>query len=541
MKLRKWLRNKPYVKPIVLGFLGIYVVAMCAITYHEYEKYSEEIFKMVTNTAISIEELLGDENEWLKDEITWEQKNFLKLVVSGAGANALDKYSLMSSAIYDQKGNLIAESENIAGNNYLSEENGKIHYYYYSLADYFSEEEIEELAKYRWENLKIGLETGSVYSEEYVPRYHISIRIEESTGELAAISVLETRWEDTEKSVWEWKNPDVAEDAKTLEIADYAMNFRFPGLNYGLGNWKKWQETERLHDFPQTINGAHHYSYKTHILFDPSRGESFTLLINFDTKPLLAAMDSAKLIYLFSFLFVAFCTGVVLYFMEKAYKKQAVLEETRRDFTNAIAHELKTPLGVIRGFSENLAENTVEEKREYYLRQIIGQTEVMDDLVQEMIYVSKLDSDNLVLKKEDLSFFALIESQIQKLEPAINEKNLQIDYKLQGDFTFSGDKHYLEKAVWNLLSNACEYNWVDGKIQIVIGNSWCSIENTGNSISPEDLPHVCDMFYSSDKSRTSNQKHMGMGLYLAKKIFTLHRLNFTIENSSIGVKVIITK
>lgn len=565
MKLRKWLRNKPYVKPIVLGFLGIYVVAMFAITCYEYEKYSEEIFKMVTNTAISIEEVLGDKNEWLKDEIPWEQKNFLKAVVSGAGANALDKYSLMSSAIYDQKGNLIAESENIVGNSYLSEESGKIHYYYYSLADYFSEEEIEELAKYRWENYKIGLETDDIW--ECAPRYHIPIKIEERTGELAAISVLETKWEDTgksdeelaelvedeenhywgpkklveEKSVWEWKNPDVTEDAKTLEIADYTMGFRFPGLNYGLGNWKKWQETEMLHDFPQTINGVHHYSYKTHILYDPSSEESFTLMINFVTKPWLAAMDSAKLICLFSLLFVAFCAVVVLYFMEKVYKKQAVLEETRRDFTNAIAHELKTPLGVIRGFSENLAENTVEDKREYYLRQIIGQTEVMDDLVQEMIYVSKLDSENLVLKKEDLSFFELIESQLQKLEPAIKEKNLQIDYKLQGDFTFSGDKHYLEKAVWNLLSNACEYNWIDGKIQIAIGNSWCIIENTGNPISSEDLPHVCDMFYSSDKSRTSNKKHMGMGLYLAKKIFTLHRLNFTIENSSIGVKVIITK
>lgn len=565
MKLRQRLRNKPYVKPIVLGFLGIYLVAMCVVTYHEYEKYSDEIFKMVTNTAISIEEALGDRSEWLEDEITWEQENFIKLIVSGMGTNALDKYTLMSSAVYDKKGNLIAESENLVGNNYLAEENGKLHFYYYSLADYFSEEEIEQLAKYRWENYKIGKETADIW--ELAPRYHIPIEIEESTGELVAISVLETNWEDTGKSdqelaeliedeenhywgphklvgescVWEWRNPNVAENVKTLQIADYTMCLRFPGLEHGLSNWKKWQETERLHDFPQTVNGIHHYNYKTHILYETSDDESFTLLINYVTKPGLAAMNSAKLIYLFSFLFVAFCTVIVLYFMEETYKKQAALEETRRDFTNAIAHELKTPLGVIRGFSENLAENTVEEKREYYLKQIIGQTEVMDDLVQEMIYVSKLDSENLVLKKEDLSFFELIDSQLQKLELFIKEKNLQIDYKLQGDFTFSGDKLYLEKAVWNLLSNACEYNVMDGKIQISIGTSWCIIENTGNQISSEDLPHVCDMFYSGDKSRTSNKKHLGMGLYLAKKIFTLHRLNFTIENSANGVKVIVTK
>ena len=75
----------------------------------------------------------------------------------------------------------------------------------------------------------------------------------------------------------------------------------------------------------------------------------------------------------------------MIHAFRKAADRQARLEETRRDFTNAMAHELKTPLGVIRNFSENLLEHNMEEKRDYYLTQIIGQTEEMDQMVLKMM------------------------------------------------------------------------------------------------------------------------------------------------------------
>ncbi len=70
------------------------------------------------------------------------------------------------------------------------------------------------------------------------------------------------------------------------------------------------------------------------------------------------------------------------------------------------------------------------------------------------------------------------------------------------------------------------------------------IENTGNRIAQEDFPHVFEMLYTSDKSRTNNQntpKHLGMGLYLAKKIFDLHDLKISIENTLTGVCVMVSK
>lgn len=63
------------------------------------------------------------------------------------------------------------------------------------------------------------------------------------------------------------------------------------------------------------------------------------------------------------------------------------------------------------------------------------------------------------------------------------------------------------------------------------------IENTGEKISPEDLPRVCELFYMGDKSRGGQEKHLGVGLYLADRIFRAHRMKFKIANTEAGVQV----
>ena len=100
----------------------------------------------------------------------------------------------------------------------------------------------------------------------------------------------------------------------------------------------------------------------------------------------------------------------------------AEAEEYRRNFTNAMAHEMKTPLSVIRGFAENLTENPDTGKKDYYLDQIIRQTEEMDGNVKEMIQVSKLDSDDLILKQETLPVRDLLEKEIGRLLPRTEER-----------------------------------------------------------------------------------------------------------------------
>ena len=161
--------------------------------------------------------------------------------------------------------------------------------------------------------------------------------------------------------------------------------------------------------------------------------------------------------------------------------------------------------------------------------------------MMEMIEISKLDSEELVLKKAPVSMAELIHEQAERLEPLILEKNLQIQYRQAADFQVDGDREYLAKAVWNLLANAVDHNVPDGHIRVSFAADKCSIENTGKTLDEEQLNHAFDLFYTGDKSRRKEKKHMGLGLFLAKKIFALHDMSLALENTDDGVRAVIRK
>ena len=126
-------------------------------------------------------------------------------------------------------------------------------------------------------------------------------------------------------------------------------------------------------------------------------------------------MDQLKYVYFISFLFVAGCGIFTLRVLEKTYSQRARMEEQRKDFMNVMAHEIKTPLGVIRGFSENLRENLHSEKRDYYLSQMIRQTEEIDTLVKDMITVTRMDWEQLEIKKTPVSLWEVLDRELERL------------------------------------------------------------------------------------------------------------------------------
>lgn len=186
-------------------------------------------------------------------------------------------------------------------------------------------------------------------------------------------------------------------------------------------------------------------------------------------------------------------------------------------------------------------EHNREEKRDYYLEQIIGQTEEMDRLVVEMIEISKLDSEELILEKEAVSFRELAREQMARLEPAIREKGILVEYEGEEDFLVTGDRGYLARAVWNLLVNGVDYNLPGGIIRVRTERERWTVENTGLPMAKDQLRRAFELFYTGEESRSKRGKHMGMGLFLARKILGLHGLQVTIGNTENGVRVAVER
>lgn len=535
------------------------------------------------------------------------------------------KYQQFSGAVYGKDGELIAKSENrISLSGGFTQETGQYEMEY-PLADFLSQEEILTLAGYAQEAENGGgtLEPGP---------YRITVMVaepekeqEKSTGlgdiqdisraisgnwELSGIAVQKITWQEgsgmgqtdpltgsshswqaeggkvyrqtDSEIVWEWTNPEIEGGSHTVRIP-LSIWQSFPYLIQGYDNWKRWTESEFLHDFPERIEAekwkdgtvlsrrtegftAPRFGSKYQFDFSlpseaggspelfltskESSGQGLCLVLLSESHPWLAAMDYMRYAYMGSFLFLLVCIAIIVCVTGRMYEKRALLEESRRDFTNTIAHELKTPLGIIRGMAENLREHAAPEKTDYYIGNIIGQTEEIDRLVAEMIYTSKLDSEAFVLKREPLCWRDLVEQQIEKFAPLIEKKKIYIRYAGetasaeqakdgQGcksrEYDLEGDRGCLEKAVWNLLSNAVHWCRPEGTITITLEKGFCSIENTGPQIGEEHLPHIFEMFYHGEDG------NLGMGLYLTRRIAELHGLKLRVENTAGGVKSVIEK
>lgn len=583
---RRKRKNLSYQRTIIVGFAALYVMCMLLSTYLVKENY-ENTYKNELNTKINtIFSSISHPSVHRFDEkknMTEDYKNSISLVLS-EGLETGDKYNQMNAAIYGPDGKVVARTMEYFGENYLFF-NDEGHDYstmdavvIKSPYDYFTEEEINQLLNYLEEDYK---EQAKGDKQQY--SYSQSLTYDQRTGEPVELEVtkdeikVETTinmygienkyWEIIEVGdiLWSWKNPDT--DVQML-ASDYTQvntlssnltsNFSFPYIESGRKYYESWKNNEQLQTFDiktTRFDGSYYYpssnynekSKMNSIVFPILMKEDsfvstlpksdYALQVNQMTYPWHAAIDYMKYVYLYGLVLMAVCMIKTIHVTKKAYAKQEELEQTRRDFTNAVAHELKTPLAIVRGLVENMEKEKSEEKNIYYRQEAIHQTEVMDELVKEMIFISKMDSDNTKLREEMVSFAGLIKEQMERLEPLIGEKNLHVQYWDEGDFRIKGDKSYLEKALFNLLENAVSHNRKDGMISIKIDTNTISIENTAEPISENDLPYVFDMFFTANKSRNTKANHVGLGLYLAKRIFEMHGLTLRIGNTDVGVKV----
>lgn len=635
-------RKKRFRKPVAAVFFALYLVTMGLTTLLVKQKFQDEYIRAFEEVATSIHRKATDQEYSMEEDMPagedfaesgessgeantleedgmpeedmpegnmpeedgmpgeagdgaeWEdgqRQEYYKCLVNEYFWSTTNPQSNIAVAVYDKEQNLIANSCDAIGDSMFSTDTWGIKTGPFSLDDYLTFEQKEELAEYYWKGIQSA--------QNNIPdKYRTLIRTSSDGKELYDIFVQELTWEEGEeanekqykdpltgsiihssvglevdyatgeeygtermfhmtdsKVVWEWQNPDISKaQRESGRIQD-----EIPVLPFmpSYERWHRWSSSEYLHSFPNPGEFPEGEKSEYPNIYSESGGLLFQckynlkvgfaddpyvyMEIRMEERPWVDAFEYMKYLYLAGLLLTVVCLFVVSHTFDQTYARQMALEETRRDITNAMAHELKTPLGIIRNFAENLMEHNMEEKRDYYLTRIIGQTEEMDSLVVEMIEISKLDSEELSLKKETVSFGELIRAEMQKFAPMIDEKNIQVQYQEEADFLVEGDREYLAKAVWNLVSNAVDYNVPDGRILVRTEAGMCMIENTGKTMEEEQLLHAFDLFYTGNKNRGKKEKHLGLGLFLVKKILGLHGIGVTIENMDDGIRAVVKK
>lgn len=224
-------------------------------------------------------------------------------------------------------------------------------------------------------------------------------------------------------------------------------------------------------------------------------------------------------------------------------------EKMQKRFIADASHELKTPIAVIKGMVEilNREDFDDEETRKEFLDQIESEINRLDNLVKDLLQLSRLSLSNVILKKEKVDMTKVIDKACQSLSKTADKKGLTIvkDYQYRGILTCDESKMF--QVMINLLSNAIKYSDT-GAITIKTSkeNSFYTMEvkDEGHGISLEDQEKIFERFYRVDDDRSRMNGGSGLGLSIVKSAVEAHGGKILVrsqvnEGTSFIVKILI--
>lgn len=222
------------------------------------------------------------------------------------------------------------------------------------------------------------------------------------------------------------------------------------------------------------------------------------------------------------------------------------LREERKEFLSSIAHELRTPITFIKGYTDILYKRDLSERdRQKYLRIIIDETNRLSRLIKDLFDLAKMDENAFVINKECLHMDDFVASIEAKLRPAFHEKHIDLFVQCEAGLTLLADTIRLEQIILNLLNNALTYcsSGDSTFLQVERNNHFVSIiiKDTGKGIPQKDLPYIFERFYRVDKSRTRANGGLGLGLAIVKELVHAHGGEITVvseENKGTTFKLL---
>ena len=224
--------------------------------------------------------------------------------------------------------------------------------------------------------------------------------------------------------------------------------------------------------------------------------------------------------------------------LEKDVEQERRLLTERKELTDQLSHEMKTPLGIIRAYAEGLQDEPDEDKKQKYAKIILMETERMSGLITTLLDLSALETGASRLIPERFDFVEFLETVAGRLLIDVPNANFELHYELPEHKAYVyTDKTRMEQVLDNLIVNAKKNVQPGGTLKLSLleqsGVLHFSIYNQGTKIPQENLSRIWTKFY-----RDSNSKYSGSGLGLAivAQILSMQELDFGVKNCSDGVE-----
>lgn len=244
---------------------------------------------------------------------------------------------------------------------------------------------------------------------------------------------------------------------------------------------------------------------------------------------------------IFTSLLIGGCSMIAIFFISLFLSKLAVRPvekawKQQQQFVADASHELKTPLTVILANNNILLShvNDTVANQKKWLDSTGEEAEHMRKLIDNMLFLAQGDAGQLPVIQVPVDFSELVWSVLLQFEPIAYEKQMELDSDIQPGLYIKGDITQLKQLIHIFLDNGCKYAGQHGQVFLRLysqqNNVLLCVRNTGAVIPKEELPHIFERFYRSDKARV-REGGFGLGLAIAKSITENHAGTISVESA----------
>jgi signal transduction histidine kinase len=211
--------------------------------------------------------------------------------------------------------------------------------------------------------------------------------------------------------------------------------------------------------------------------------------------------------------------------------------QMQTDFVANVSHELRTPLTSVKGMVETLRDGAVDDLRvrDRFLDTIDGETERLIRLVNDLLLLSRVDSDALALRREAADLASLARATVEQLAPQAAARKVTMRVEMAGDLpSVPVDADRITQVLLNVLDNAIKFSPLGGEVAVSLsaqgGLVRLEVRDQGPGIPADDLPRVGERFYRADRARARTAGGSGLGLAIARALVELHSGRLSIDS-----------